>query len=50
MRDRCGDVDLGADSLISFYGLGVWKPAVEAYKHVLQRFGGEEAWFAVAHI
>ena len=45
-----GGVDFTADSLVSCDGLGVGKPAPEAYKHVLQRFGGEEAWFAAAHM
>ena len=43
-------VEFPAEYLISCDGLGVGKPAPEAYKHVLQRLGGGEAWFAAAHM
>lgn len=45
-----GGVDFQSENLISCDGLGFGKPHPEAYKHVLQRFGSEEAWFAAAHM
>ena len=47
--ERAG-VELAADKVLSCDGEDAAKPALEAYQGVLRRFGGEEAWFAAAHM
>lgn len=43
-------IDMPLENFASCDSLGVGKPAPESYRPLLERFAGEEAWFAAAHM
>ncbi|TEA17051.1 Transcriptional activator of proteases prtT [Colletotrichum sidae] len=47
--DKAG-IELPAENLRSCDADGVGKPDPRAYRSILEGFGGEEAWFAAAHM
>lgn len=47
---KSNDIDFPRENILSCDTDGVGKPAPEAYQSVLKKFGGEEAWFAAAHM
>lgn len=47
---RRAGIEFPAENVLSCDGLGVGKPAPQAYTSVLDQLGGGESWFAAAHM